>query len=597
MSKSKPLTKKNDWSVEDSTVLYRLDKWGKDYFSINESGNIKVSPTGPEGDSLDLMVLVKELNSRNLKSPLLLRFDDILEDRIKKLHGAFKNAISHYEYEGEYKGVFPIKCNQQRHVVEEIVTCSREWHFGLEAGSKAELLIALSLLDDPEALLICNGYKDKRYIETSILARQLGRKPIVVIEQLDEVDRIINATKKIGSAPFIGIRAKLSSQSSGRWSNSIGEKSKFGLSIPEISQAVQQLKDAGLLKELILLHFHIGSQINDIAVLKNALQEASHIYIELKRLGAPMGHLDVGGGLGIDYDGSRTATQASTNYSLQNYANDVVATIQECCKENQVQVPTLVSENGRAVSSHFSILVFNVLGTSSIPSDTRATTEHECLSVQNLRQTLRSLSEEPHNIGVDISRLQEAWNDALKFKEDALAAFRLGYIGLEERAKAEQLTWACAKALAVKLPKDTLIPEELNALNAALAETYYANISIFRSAPDTWAIGQLFPIMPIHRLNEKPTQLGHFADLTCDSDGKLSKFIDNGQAKSLIELHRLNSNEDYLIGMFLGGAYQEVMGNLHNLFGSTNSIHIRMAKKWRVQIRSRYSWGYKSRST
>ncbi len=571
-------TNKKQWSIEDSSVLYGLNQWGKEYFSINQLGNITISPKGPKKEALDLMVLLEELNSRNLRSPLLLRFDDILEDRLQKLNEAFHKAIAEYEYAGIYKGVFPIKCNQHRHVVEEIVACGRQWHFGLEAGSKAELLIALSLLDDPEALLICNGYKDMRYIETSILARQIGRQPVVVIEQADEVDRIIQASKKLAAAPLIGIRAKLSSQSMGRWKNTIGEKSKFGLSIPEILKAVKKLTDASLLHELVLLHFHVGSQINDIAILKNALQEAGQIYIELNQLGAPMGYLDVGGGLGIDYDGSRTATSASTNYSLQNYANDVVATIQECCKSKNIQVPCLVSESGRAISSHFSVLIFNVLSTSSIPYEIPTANINECLSVENLRKTLESIKNISDEKDLDVSMLQEAWNDALKFKDDALAAFRLGYIDLRERAIAEQLTWACAQSIATHLPKDQLIPDELNELNAVLSETYYSNLSIFRSAPDTWAIDQLFPIMPIHRLDEKPEHLGNFADLTCDSDGKLASFIGNGQPKCLLELHDLKPNEAYFIGMFLGGAYQEVMGNLHNLFGSTNSIHIRITE-------------------
>ena len=570
--------------MKDSANLYGLDRWGENYFTINKSGNIDISPQGEEGCRLDLTQLLDELKGRNLKPPLLLRFDDILEDRLKRLHHAFEHAIKKYDYENQYQGVFPIKCNQQRHVVEEILKIGRQWHFGLEAGSKAELLIALSLVDDPKAFLICNGYKDKRYIETAILARQLGKQPIVVIEQADEVERIITASKTLGAPPLIGIRAKLSSQSSGRWGASTGANSKFGLSIPEILKAVKQLEKTDLLQELTLLHFHIGSQINDIAVLKNALQEAGQIYVELTRLGAPMGHLDVGGGLGVDYDGSRTATTASTNYSLQNYANDVVATIQECCQSNSIKVPTLISESGRNLSSHFSILIFNVLGASSVPTTIPTRTNNECLSVKNLRDTLASLQNSGGIKEIDLTKLQEAWNDALKFKEDALAAFRLGFIDLTARATAEQLTWACAKKITDHIPNNLLIPEELKALNAALASTYYANISIFRSAPDTWAIEQLFPILPIHRLQEKPTQLGHFADLTCDSDGKLARFIDNGKVKPLLELHTFYPGEDYLIGMFLGGAYQEVMGNLHNLFGSTNAVHIRLTRNGKYKL-------------
>ena len=564
-----------DWTIKDSAKLYALEQWGDKYFSINEKGNINVHPKRINHHYLDLMELVNELKGRNLQLPILIRFDDILENRLKELHRAFEKAISTYDYQGTYQGVFPVKCNQHRHVVEELITCGKAWHFGLEAGSKAELLIALSLIDDPLAFLICNGYKDSRYIETAILARQLGRKPVVVIEQIDEVERIISASQELNAAPLIGIRAKLSSESNGRWGESIGEKAKFGLSIPDILLTIEKLRKAKLLNELKLLHFHVGSQINDIAILKDALQEAGQIYIELKRQGAPMGLLDVGGGLGVDYDGSKTATTASTNYSLQNYANDVVATVRECCETNQIEMPTLISESGRALASHFSILVFNILGTNTIPASIPKTNSNECLALRNLRETyklIQNFSSESNN---ETSMLQEMWNDAIKFKNDVLSSFRLGYISLRERAVAEQLTWACAKAVITRLPESEIISDELKAIHLSLASTYYANLSVFRSAPDTWAIEQLFPILPIHRLNEKPTVLGNFADLTCDSDGKLSKFINNGTSKNLLELHKLIPNEDYMIGMFLGGAYQEVMGNLHNLFGSTNSVHIR----------------------
>ena len=572
------------WTVQDSAELYGLERWGDPYFSINLRGHVSVQPRGERGGSLDLMELVQGLQGRNLNLPLLIRFDDILEDRIESLHAAFERAITRYGYSGRYQGVFPVKCNQQRHVVEELVSCGKRWHFGLEAGSKAELLIALSLIDDPEALLICNGYKDQRYIETAILARRLGRRPVVVIEQADEVQRIIDASQELGAAPLIGIRARLSSRSTGRWGNSVGEKAKFGLPVPEILSTVEALRDAGLLNELRLLHFHVGSQINDIAVVKDALQEASRIYVELHKLGAPMGYLDVGGGLGIDYDGSRTATAASTNYSLQNYANDVVATVQEGCEPHEVAVPTLVSESGRAIASHFSVLVFNVLGTGGLPQETPAEREEEPLIVRNLRDTLDGINGLADDGNADVSRLQEAWNDARKFKDDALAAFRLGYLSLTDRSLAEQLTWACAKALLERLPEHSNLPEELQTLAAVLARTYYANLSIFRSAPDTWAIQQLFPLMPLHRLGEKPTELGHFADLTCDSDGRLNRFIADGTSKPLLELHPLQPDEPYLIGMFLGGAYQEVMGNLHNLFGTTDAVHIRLAPGGNYQV-------------
>ncbi len=567
------------WSIEDSSRLFDLDLWGEPYFSINDKGHVTVHPKGEKGGTLDLMNLVNEMQFRNLKLPLLIRFDDIIYDRLERLHDAFGRAIIQYNYSGDFKGVFPVKCNQQRHVIEEVVTCGKQWHFGLEAGSKAELLIALSLIEDPEALLICNGYKDQRYIETAILARHLGRKPIVVIEQFDEVERIISASRELGASPLIGIRAKLTSRSSGRWGNSVGETSKFGLSIPDILATVESLKKVGLLSELQLLHFHLGSQINDIAILKDALQEAAQIYVELSRLGAPMGYLDVGGGLGIDYDGSRTATSASTNYSLQNYANDVVATLGECCSANCIQPPILISESGRAIASHFSVLIFNVLSAGAVSDVIPEVEDEEPLVVRNLRETLTNIqliSKESLN---QFSELQEAWNDALKFKDDALTAFRLGYLGLSDRSKAEQLTWSCARALLKLLPRKEVISDDFKDLRSALASTYFANFSIFRSAPDTWAIDQLFPFMPIHRLDEEPKQLGHFVDLTCDSDGKIGKFINNGEPKHLLELHNLKEGEPYIIGMFLGGAYQEVMGNFHNLFGTTNAVHIRMSKE------------------
>ena len=572
------------WSAADGAALYGIDRWGDPYFAVSERGHVTVQPRGERGGALDLVELVGELQGRNLGLPLLIRFDDILEDRLERLHAAFERAIAQYGYRGRYQGVFPVKCNQQRHVVEQLVESGRRWHFGLEAGSKAELLIALSLLDDPEALLICNGYKDRRYIETAILARRLGRQPVVVIEQADEVERIIAASNELGGAPFIGIRAKLSTRSTGRWGSSVGEGAKFGLSIPDLLATVEALRAAGLLGDLRLLHFHIGSQINDIAVLKDALQEAGQLYVELTRLGAPMGFLDVGGGLGIDYDGSRTATAASTNYSLQNYANDVVATVRECCEPHGVTMPTLVSESGRAIASHFSVLVFDVLGASRPPLSVPEPEAEEPLIVRNLRDTLAGVSgAEP----LPPERLQEAWNDALKFRDDALAAFRLGYMSLPERAIAEQLTSACSATIAGRLedlPAGTPVPEELERLRASQASTYYANLSVFRSAPDTWAIDQLFPVLPLHRLDEQPTRLGTLADLTCDSDGKLARFIDRGQSKPLLELHELEAGQPYWIGLFLGGAYQEVMGNLHNLFGSTNAVHIRLTAGGRYSV-------------
>nr|YP_002049017.1 arginine decarboxylase [Paulinella chromatophora]ACB42807.1 arginine decarboxylase [Paulinella chromatophora] len=567
----------NNWTAADGAALYGLKQWGEPYFSVNACGHIVVQPNGSVQHSLDLVELVQGIQDRNLSLPLLIHFDDILEHRLNQLNNSFRKAIKKYDYAGCYQGVFPVKCNQQRHLLEHLVESGRSWNFGLEVGSKAELLIALSLLDNPKALLICNGYKDQRYIETAILARRLGRQPVIVIEQADELYRIVAASRILGASPLIGIRAKLSTRSTGRWGSSVGEMAKFGLAIPEIKTAVEKLREANLLNSLCLLHFHIGSQISDIAVLKDALQEAGQIYVQLVQLGAPMGYLDVGGGLGIDYDGSRTATAASTNYSLQNYANDVVATVKECCLSHSIKLPTIITESGRAIASHCSVLIFNVLGVGSVPAGIPAIADKEPLTVCNLRHTLAN---------INCGNLQEMWNDALKFKEDALSAFRLGYLDLADRAKAEQLTWACAEHiahLATHIGAADL-PDDIRGLQSTLANTYYANLSVFRSAPDTWAIGQLFPILPIHRLNERPTQLGSFADLTCDSDGKLARFIDKGHVKSLLELHKYKEGEPYWIGLFLGGAYQEVMGNLHNLFGTTNSVHIRLGKDGNYKV-------------
>tara|TARA_Y100001970_G_scaffold293830_1_gene443623 strand:- start:6917 stop:8860 length:1944 start_codon:yes stop_codon:yes gene_type:complete len=562
-----------EWEIKDSAELYEIDQWGDKYFSINKDGNIQIAPQGKEGPHIDLYKLTKELNSRKVNLPLIIRFNDILKDRIDEINNAFLNAIKTYKYKNIYQGVFPIKCNQERHLIEKIINFGEKWDLGLEAGSKSELLISLSTLKNKNALIICNGYKDHQYIETAILARKLGLKPIIVIEQRDEVFRIIEAVKTLGAFPIIGIRAKLSSKSIGRWGKSIGEKSKFGLSIPEIMDTVKDLKKANLLNELKLLHFHIGSQISDIAIIKDALQEASQIYTEIVHLGAPMEYLDVGGGLGIDYDGSKTSFNASTNYSLQNYANDVVATINDCCELNNINHPIIISESGRSIASHFSVLIFNILGTSTIKSNIDDNYDNQSIIIKNLFETLNNIKE-LRNKEINLSKIIELWNDAKKFKDDSLAAFRLGYMNLQDRALSEQLTWSCAKEISAIMKKTKTSFQDLQDLEITLASTYYANLSIFRSIPDSWAIKQLFPIMPIHKLKEKPNLPAKFADLTCDSDGRLANFINNGTTKQLLNLHEFSKDNEYILGIFLVGAYQEVMGNFHNLFGNTNTIHI-----------------------
>ncbi len=556
------------WTIEQSEELYRIQGWGEPYFSINAAGHITVSPKGDRGGSLDLFELVQALKLRNLGLPLLIRFSDILEDRIERLNACFGKAIARYNYPGVYRGVFPVKCNQQRHLIEALVRFGKPHHFGLEAGSKPELMIALATLDTPDSLLICNGYKDREYIETAMLARRLGHRPIIVLEQVEEVDLVIEASQKLQIEPILGVRAKLSAKGIGRWGISAGDRAKFGLTIPEVLGAVEKLRAANMLDSLQLLHFHIGSQISSIAVIKDALREASQIYVELAKLGASMQYLDVGGGLGVDYDGSKTNFYASKNYNMQNYANDVVAEVKEACAERGLPVPTLVSESGRAIASHQSVLVFDVLGTSEVSSEPPEPIQgQEHLIIRNLYETYQAIK---------VENYQEAYHDAAQFKEEAVSLFGFGYLSLPERARAERLYWACCEKILAIARQQEYVPDDLEDLEKIMASIYYVNLSVFQSAPDTWAIDQLFPILPIHRLDQEPTQRATLADLTCDSDGKIDQFIDLRDVKSVLELHKLKPNEPYYLGMFLGGAYQEIMGNLHNLFGDTNAVHIRL---------------------
>lgn len=571
------------WTIDDSENLYRLQAWGEPYFSINEAGHVTVSPEGDRGGSLDLFDLVEGIRKRNIGLPLLIRFSDILADRIERLHSCFAKAIARYNYPNVYRGVYPVKCNQQRHIVEALVRYGKPHQFGLEAGSKPELMIALAALNpefdslehDSMPLLICNGYKDREYIETALLSTQLGYKPIIVIEQLSELKIAIDLSRKIGIKPILGVRAKLSSKGSGHWGNSTGDRAKFGLTIPEILQVVEQLQAAEMLSCLQLLHYHIGSQISAIEVVKGAIREASQIYVQLTQLGVNMRYLDVGGGLGVDYDGSRTNFYASKNYNMQNYANDIVAEVKEACEGAKIAAPILVSESGRAIASHQSVLIFDVLGTSEIQSQLPARSpEAEHLILRNLWETYQ---------GIDEQNYQESYHDAVQFKEEAISRFNLGYLSLVERSRAEQLFWSCCSKILTITRQQDYVPDDLEDLEKMMASIYYINLSVFQSAPDAWAIDQLFPIMPIHRLKEEPTQRGILADLTCDSDGKIDQFIDLRDVKPVLELHSLQSTPDlsepYYLGMFLVGAYQEIMGNLHNLFGDINVVHIKMSPK------------------
>ena len=562
-----PLPQKS-WTIEDSEKLYRIQGWGEPYFSINAAGHVTVSPKGDRGGSLDLCELVESLKQRNLALPLLIRFSDILEDRIERLNSCFARAIARYNYKNVYRGVFPVKCNQHRQLIQDLVRYGQPHHFGLEAGSKPELMIALATLKTPGALLICNGYKDREYIETAILAQRLGQTSVIVLEQIEEVELAIAASIALGIKPILGVRAKLTTKGVGRWGGSTGDRAKFGLTIPEIIRAVGELEKAGMLDCLQLLHFHIGSQISSISVIKDAIREASHIYVELAKLGANMNYLDVGGGLGVDYDGSKTNFHASKNYNMQNYANDVVAGVKDACDERKVQVPIIISESGRAIASHQSVLVFDVLGTSDVPREVPEPIDENAHQIpRNLYEIYQSISPENY---------QEVYHDAIQFKEEAVSLFNLGYLGIAERAKTEQLYWACCNKIQGIARQKEYVSEDLEDLEKVMASIYYINLSVFQSVPDSWAINQLFPIMPINRLDEEPTQRGILADLTCDSDGKIDQFIDLRDVKSVLELHTLKPGEPYYLALFLGGAYQEIMGNLHNLFGDANAVHIQL---------------------
>ena len=576
------IEEQKSWTIEDSEELYGIKGWGEPYFSINAAGNVTVSPQGTSrGSSLDLYELIEALKQRQIQLPLLIRFPDILADRLEKLSACMDRAIARYKYSGKYQGVFPIKCNQNRHLVEALVERGKPYQFGLEAGSKPELIIALATLDpnlsDSQPLLMCNGYKDREYIETALLATKLGQKPIIVIEQLSELYLTLEISQQLEIKPTLGVRAKLDTKGTGRWGNSTGDRAKFGLRISQILQVVQKLAAVDMLDCLQLLHFHIGSQISAIGTIKEAIKEASQIYVQLAKSGANMQYLNVGGGLAVDFDGSKRNSPASKNYNMQNYANDIVAQVNDACQQGQVPAPTLVSESGSAISAHQSILIFNILSSSDVsPTTVEPPADEEHSMIHDFWETYQS---------IDRHNYQESYHDAVQFKQEALSLFNFGYLSLTERARTEEIYWACCHKIIALMKELDYPPEELAELEQVMASIYYANLSIFQSAPDSWAIEQLFPIMPIHRLDEQPTARATIADLTCDSDGKIDRFIDLQGTKNILELHQLQTDtsqltaQPYYLGMFLVGAYQEVMGSLHNLFGDTNVVHIQMSPK------------------
>lgn len=560
----------SNWTVKDSLELYDVQAWSAGFFGIRANGNLEVRGGGETGSpSLDLHELTRDLQQRGLRLPLLLRFSNILEARIRELANSFRTASTQYGYRGKFRGVYPIKVNQQRHVVEELIRLGESENLGLEAGSKPELLIALALLDTPDALIICNGFKDRAYLETALLAQKLGRRPIIVIDRFCELPLLLKIASELGVRPHIGLRAKLTSTGAGKWVESSGERSKFGLSTREIVAGIEMLKAHGMLDCIELLHFHIGSQITKIRAHKDALREASRIYVGLHQLGARPSIIDTGGGLGVDYDGSQSNSHSSTNYSVQEYANDVVSFIQEVCDETGTPHPDIVTESGRALTAHHSLLIFDVLGVSNGMGDVAdrdfpAITSEDPKILHNLAEVYRTAT--PDNI-------QEVYHDALQFKEESNTLFNLGIIDIQHRACAEEIFQHCCHKILSILREMPTPPEDVDLLEHPLADTYFANFSTFQSIPDHWAVGQLFPVMPIHRLDEEPTRQGIFADLTCDSDGKINRFIGQEEDKPLLELHPWNQ-QPYHIGIFLIGAYQEILGDLHNLFGDTDAVHI-----------------------
>ena len=558
------------WSVSDSEELYQISAWGQGYFRVNERGNVEMVPPNT-ANGIDLKVLVDDLRRRGIDMPVLVRFSDLIRARIEELVAAFKKAKEEYSFQGNFRGVYPVKVNQDFHVVSDFVNYAGPHHLGLEAGSKPELLIVLAMLEDPNALIICNGYKDKAYVQMALLARKLGRNCIIVIESQQEIDLVLKVARELDIAPVVGLRAKLSVKGSGRWQTSVGDRAKFGLTVREMVQAVRRLEREGSLSSLRLLHFHIGSQVTNIRSFNNALREATRLYTELVRLGAPMGYIDVGGGLGVDYDGSRTNFESSMNYSMQEYAYAVVAAITDACNQSEIPHPDVITEAGRAMIAHHAMLVFNVLGHSQIgdPSPPTQPPAEACGELQELWEVYTAISQK---------NLQEPFHDATFIREQSLTKFSLGLIDIEERANVDALFFAiCHRLLRTAKKSDAPIPEEIEPLEKQLADIYYCNFSVFQSVPDVWAIGQLFPVVPIHRLQMEPTRRAILADLTCDSDGKIDRFIDRRDVKPVLEVHP-PSADNYYLGMFLVGAYQEILGDLHNLFGDTNEVHVRVAE-------------------
>lgn len=556
------------WSIDDSAELYNINGWGLNYFSINEKGHVAVTPK-TDGPSIDLKELMEELQVRDVEAPVLLRFPDILDNRIEKISNCFQAAAQEYGYSAKNFIIYPIKVNQMRPVVEEIVSHGNKFNIGLEAGSKPELHAVLSIDIDDEAMIICNGYKDESYIELALLAQKMGKRIFLVVEKLMELKTIARLAKKMNVKPNIGIRIKLASSGSVKWEESGGDVSKFGVNSSELLDALDILEKNKMADSLQLIHFHIGSQVTNIRRIKTALKEASQFYVELKRMGYNINFVDIGGGLGVDYDGTRSATSNSMNYSIQEYVNDAVSSIVDACEKNELPQPNIITESGRSLTAHHSVLVFEALASTSLP----AFDENEDLA-EDAHELVKELYDLWENLNQP--RLLETWHDALQCREDALNLFNLGLIDLRTRAQVERLFWSVAREVYEMAEATKHAPDELKKIAKMLPDKYFCNFSLFQSLPDSWAIDQIFPIMPISRLNEQPTKSATIQDITCDSDGKINNFISTRNFSYHLPVHELSNKEPYYFGVFLVGAYQEILGDLHNLFGDTNAVHIKV---------------------
>lgn len=556
-----------NWTIDDAEELYGVNRWGAGYFSIGANGSIQIAPNHRLPDvTIDMKEVVDEILAEGIQLPAVIRFHDILRSQVEILNETFAKTIDDAGYNGRYVGVFPIKVNQMREVVEEIIDAGEPYNYGLEAGSKPELMAVLAYNENPNALTVLNGYKDEDYLTLALLGRQLRRKMIIVIEKFSELEMLIPLAKKLGVEPMIGLRSKMMVRSAGKWAGSSGDRAKFGLSITEILNIVELLKKEDMLHCAKLLHFHIGSQMSDIRKVKEAVSEGARLYAKLIQIGVPLEYLDIGGGLGIDYDGTSSTTDSSRNYSTEEYVADVVYGVKQICDLEEVPHPNLVSESGRAITAHHSCVVTNIVGeikNTGAQFDITPT-EGEHILVSNMRELVNGSEMHP----------QERYNDAASFKQSAYEAFKLGILSLDEMAKLDTMYWRILSEIHQSLDRESFVFQELEELEDMLASQYLCNFSIFQSAADTWAIGQVLPIVPITRLNEKPEVRCSIVDITCDSDGKLSKYIEGTEISDNIPMHSLRKGEDYHVGMFLTGAYQDVMGDMHNLFGRLTEVHI-----------------------